>query len=181
MDDDLDQLLRGLKLSRIREVLPEHLARAEADGPSYADFLRRLLRAEYQDQQVRFLSYRIKRASLPEHWALESFPWDQQPGVQRAMIEQLARLDFLARAGNVVFVGPTGVGKTGLSIGLLLKALEALRNADADVEAARVDAAHLPVPTPLALRPLGAGEARHTGKRHGFLAPRLEGLSVSGF
>lgn len=125
MDDDLDQLLRGLKLSRIREVLPEHLAWAEADGPSYADFLRRLLRAEYQDQQVRFLSYRIKRASLPEPWALESFPWDQQPGVQRAMIEQLARLDFLARAGNVVFVGPTGVGKTGLSIGLLLKALEA--------------------------------------------------------
>lgn len=125
MDDDLDQLLRGLKLSRIREVLPEHLARAEADGPSYADFLRRLLRAEYQDQQMRFLSYRIKRASLPEPWALESFPWDQQPGVQRAMIEQLARLDFLARAGNVVFVGPTGVGKTGLSIGLLLKALEA--------------------------------------------------------
>lgn len=125
MDDDLDQLLRGLKLRRIRQLLDEHLARAEADGPSYAEFLRRLLRAEYQDQQMRFLGYRIKRARLPEHWALESFPWDQQPGVQRAVIEQLARLDFLDRAGNVVFVGPTGVGKTGLSIGLLLKALEA--------------------------------------------------------
>ncbi len=125
MDDDLDQLLAGLKLRRIRVVLDERLERAEQEGPSYADFLRRLLRAEFQDQQMRFLGYRVKRAKLPEDWALESFPWHRQPGVQRAAIEQLARLDFMDRAGNIVFVGPTGVGKTGLSIGILLKALEA--------------------------------------------------------
>lgn len=125
MDDDLDQLLKGLKLRRMRELLDEHLERAEQDGPSYTDFLRRLLRAEYQAQQTRFLGYRISRAKLPEAWALESFPWERQPGVQRAVIEQLARLDFMDRAGNIVLVGPTGVGKTGLSIGILLKALEA--------------------------------------------------------
>jgi DNA replication protein DnaC len=125
MDDDLDQLLKGLKLRRMRVVLDDHLERAEQDGPSYAEFLRGLLRAELHDQQMRFLGYRIKRAKLPEHWALESFPWDRQPGVQRAVIEQLARLDFMDRAGNIVFIGPTGVGKTGLSIGILLKALEA--------------------------------------------------------
>ncbi|MBU1743243.1 MAG: IS21-like element helper ATPase IstB [Proteobacteria bacterium] len=125
MDDDLDQLTRGLKLPRMRQILDEHLERAEQEGPSYADFLRRLLRAEYQSQQMRFLGYRIARARLPEHWALETFPWDRQPGVQRAVIEQLARLDFMDRAGNIVMVGPTGVGKTGLCIGILLKALEA--------------------------------------------------------
>ncbi len=74
---------------------------------------------------MRFLGHRIRRAKLPEHWALETFPWEQQPGVNRASIEQLARLDFLIRASNIVFIGPTGVGKTGLSIGLLLKALQA--------------------------------------------------------
>ena len=125
MDDDLDQLLKGLKLKRIREILDERLERAEKEGPSYAEFLRRLLRAEYEAQQVRFLGNRVKRAKLPEHWALESFPWDQQPGVQRAVIEQLAHLDFMDRAGNIVLIGPTGVGKTGLAIGILLKALEA--------------------------------------------------------
>ena len=125
MDDDLDQLCCGLKLRRLREILPEQLAIAEKEGPSYSDFLRRLLREEYQTQQMRFLGYRVARAKLPEHWALETFPWDRQPGVQRAVIEQLARLDFIDRASNVVFIGPTGVGKTGLSIGILLKALEA--------------------------------------------------------
>ncbi len=125
MDDDLDQLMKGLKLRRTRESLDHHLEWAEGEGPSYADFLRRLLREEYQTQQMRFLGHRIRRAKLPEHWALESFPWSRQPGLQRAVIEQLARLDFMDRAGNVVFVGPTGVGKTGLATGILLKALEA--------------------------------------------------------
>lgn len=72
MDDDLDQLLKNLKLQRIREILERELERAESDGPSYADFLRRLLREEFQTQQMRFLQYRIKRAMLPERWSLET-------------------------------------------------------------------------------------------------------------
>jgi len=125
VDDDLDQLLKNLKLSRIRKILDRELERAEKEGPSYAEFLRRLLREEYETQQIRFLEGRINRAKLPERWALESFPWECQPGVQRGTIEQLACLDFIGRASNIVFCGPTGTGKTGLSIGILLKALQA--------------------------------------------------------
>jgi DNA replication protein DnaC len=127
MDDELDQLLKSLKLSRIREILENHLAAATAEGASYGDFLRRLLREEHHAQQVRFLESRIRRAQIPERWPLETFPWDRQPGVQRAQIEQLATLDFVAQATNLVFVGPTGTGKTGLASGILLKALFAGR------------------------------------------------------
>jgi DNA replication protein DnaC len=123
MDDDLEQLLRGLKLRHLLKNLDEELARAEREGPSYAAFLSRLLRREYETQQSRFLESRIKRAGLPERWALETFPWDKQPGVQRAVMEQLAELDFIDRAANIVLIGPTGVGKTGLSSGILLRAL----------------------------------------------------------
>ena len=69
----------------------------------------------------------VRRARLPERWSLATFPWDRQPGVRRAVIEQLAELDFIGRASNIVFIGPTGTGKTGLSISILLKALEAGR------------------------------------------------------
>ena len=48
---------------------------------------------------------------------------DQQPGVERRTVEQLARLDFIARGTNVVLIGPTGVGKTGIASAILLKAL----------------------------------------------------------
>ena len=124
MDDDLDQLLKSLKLKRIPKVLERELERAEQTGASHTELLRRLLREEYQDQQMRFLGNRIKRAKLPERWSLETFPWELQPGVNRTQIEQLAELDFLDRAANLVFIGPTGVGKTGLASALLLRALE---------------------------------------------------------
>lgn len=127
MDDDLDQLLKNLKLARIREVLDDRLAAAEKEPPSYVEFLRRLLREEHNAQQTRFLEYRVDRARLPERWALETFPWDRQPGLSRASIEQLATLDFIDRAANIVFIGPTGVGKTGISSALVLKALLAGR------------------------------------------------------
>lgn len=125
MDDDLEQLLRNLKLKRILEILAEELERAEKQGPSYAEFLVRLLRQEYYSKQQRSMEYRIKRAKLPERWSLNTFPWDEQPGVQRSVIEQLAELDFIPRASNLVFIGPTGVGKTGLASAILLRALEA--------------------------------------------------------
>ncbi|TPV96478.1 MAG: AAA family ATPase [Myxococcales bacterium FL481] len=125
MHDDLDQLLKSLKLSRIREIIARELTTAEKKDPSYSDFLVRLLREEFQSQQMRYMEYRIRRAKLPERWSLETYPWDQQPGVRRATILQLAELGFLSRAANLVFIGPTGVGKTGLASAILLKALQA--------------------------------------------------------
>jgi DNA replication protein DnaC len=129
MDDDIDQLLASLKLLRIKEILDERLVSAIADGPSYSDFLRGILREEHHAQQVRFLEYRIHRAAMPERWTLETFPWERQPGVQKAVIEQLATLDFLNQGANLVFTGPAGTGKTGLATGLLMKALLAGRRA----------------------------------------------------
>ena len=123
MNDDLDQLMKNLRLRKMREILDRELERAEQQSPSYAAFLQRLLREEFQDQQMRFLENRIRRARLPERWALQTFPWELQPGVHKPTIEQLATLDFIGRAANIVFIGPTGTGKTGLASGILLEAL----------------------------------------------------------
>ena len=124
MDDNLEQLLRNLRLYRILDILDRELARATKKQPSYDDFLARLLREQYGYQQERALEYRIRRARLPERWSLETFPWKKQRGVKAATIRQLAKLDFVPKAENVVFIGETGVGKTGLASALLLKALE---------------------------------------------------------
>ncbi|MBM4109669.1 MAG: ATP-binding protein [Phycisphaerae bacterium] len=124
MDDDLDQLLKNLKLKRMHQVLDRELARATELHPSYGEFLARLLREEYQYRKERSLEYRIELAGLPERWSLDTFPFDRQPGVRAATLRQLAELDFIPQNQNLVFIGPTGVGKTGLASAILLKALQ---------------------------------------------------------
>lgn len=124
-DDNLDQLLRSLGLHRIREILRPELDRATAQGSSHRELLGRLFRAQNTYRKERSFLYRLEQARLPEKWSLETFPFAQQPGVNATQIRQLGELDFLADFRNLVFIGPTGVGKTGLGCGIVLKALEA--------------------------------------------------------
>lgn len=124
MDDEIDQLLKNLRLTRIHEVADRLLQKAEKQQVCYSTFLAWLLREQYQYQQERSIEQRIKRAGLPERWSLSTFPFKQQPSIRAAAIRQLAKLDFIARHANIVFIGDTGVGKTGLATGIMLSALE---------------------------------------------------------
>ena len=124
MKDDLEQLLRSLHLRKIAEIFDEEAKRAEEADSSYQEFTARLLRAQWQANQEAALAWRIKRAGLPEQWTLETFPFKRQPGVNQRQIRTFAELEFVPKAENIVFIGPTGVGKTGLASALLPKALQ---------------------------------------------------------
>jgi len=80
MTEDLEQLLKNLKLRRILEIYDEQVHAAEKDDISYSDFVTRLVRAQYQARQEGALEWRIGRANLPERWSLETFPFARQPG-----------------------------------------------------------------------------------------------------
>jgi DNA replication protein DnaC len=124
MTEELEQLLKNLKLRRMLKVYDEQLRAADQTHVSYSEFVAGLLRAQWHDRQESALEWRIGRANLPERLSLETFPWQRQPGVSRKQIRGFAELDFVAKHENLVFTGKTGVGKTGLACGLLLKALQ---------------------------------------------------------
>lgn len=124
MTEELEQLLKNLKLRRILDIYEEQLRAAEKEEVSYSEFVTRLIRAQWHARQEGAVEWRIRRANLPERWSLETFPFQRQPGVSRKQIRSFAELEFVSRADNIVFIGPTGVGKTGLASGILLKALE---------------------------------------------------------
>ena len=124
MTEELEQLLKNLQLRRILEIYDEQLRAAEKEDVTYSEFLTRLVRAQWHARQESALEWRIRRANLPERWSLETFPFARQPGVNRKQIRAFAELEFIAKAENIVLIGETARGKTGLACGLLLKALE---------------------------------------------------------
>src|SRR5450432_3492874 len=124
MSEELEQLLKNLKLKRMLKVYDEQLRAAETADVSYSEFVAGLLRTQWHDRQESALEWRIVRANLPERLSLETFPFARQPGVNRKQIRAFAELEFIAKAENIVLVGPTGVGRTGLSCRLMLKARE---------------------------------------------------------
>ena len=124
INEELEQLLKNLKLRRILDIYEEQLRGAEKEDVSYTEFLTRLMRAQWHARQEHALEWRVRNANLPERWSLDTFPFARQPGVNRKQIRAFAELEFVPKAENIVFIGPTGVGKTGLASGILLKALQ---------------------------------------------------------
>jgi len=124
MIEELEQLLKNLHLKKILEIAEEEAKRADRNQIPYQEFLLRLMRPQWHAKQERALEWRIKNARLPERWTLETFPFKIQTGLDQRQIKTLAELDFIAKSENLVFIGPTGVGKTGLASSLLLKALQ---------------------------------------------------------
>jgi DNA replication protein DnaC len=122
MRDQLRSLIDTMRLHGIARVLDAELDRAEREGTAAPELLHRLLTEEAAYQRERSLAYRLTEAQLPWRWTLDSFPFERQPGLNKAQILTLAGLDFLRRHQNLVLIGPTGVGKSGIAIGLLREA-----------------------------------------------------------
>jgi DNA replication protein DnaC len=120
--EQLRALLQELNFKGMARVLDDELDAAERDAVPVAEVLRRLLTEQALYQRERRLAYRIAQAHSPWQWTIDSFPFAQQPGVSKAQILGLAGLEFVRRAQNLVLIGPTGTGKTGIAIGLLRQA-----------------------------------------------------------
>jgi DNA replication protein DnaC len=117
--------LAFLKLPDAAEALPRVLDQARADTLSLVSALERLLAVEVAATEQRRLTSRLRFACLPAPWTLDDFDYTAQPGVDQTLIRELAGLRFLDQAANVLFVGPPGVGKTMLAVGLARAAAEA--------------------------------------------------------
>ena len=123
MRKKIQQILDELRLKGMTEALDRELDRAEKNGAPVTQVLHRLLREELKHRRERSMAYRINNAKIPWPWTLQTFPFELQPGVRKHQILSLAELSFVAKAENIVFIGPPGTGKSGLASGLLRQAL----------------------------------------------------------
>jgi len=115
--------LEELGLSNAAIYLDALLEKAQRENSTYIDFLNGLLEAEVVERQRRNMEVRTKLARLPYRKTLEEFDFTFQPSIDEKLIKELATMVFVCRAENVIFLGPPGVGKTHLAIGLAIEAL----------------------------------------------------------
>jgi DNA replication protein DnaC len=122
--DRIESNLTRLKLSRIYEVLAELTRTADEQGKSYLSFLDELLEEEVAAKEQRRIETALKISGLPYIKSIDDFDFTFQPGLDKQKIMGLFDLSFIREHGNVIFLGPPGVGKTHLAVSLALKACQ---------------------------------------------------------
>lgn len=123
--DRIQSSLSRLKLSRMGEILGQVIKTSEEEGKSYLSFLRELLEEEVACKEQRRVETALKISGLPFIKSIDEFDFTFQPKLNRQKVMSLFDLTFIGEKGNVIFLGPPGVGKTHLAVSLALKACQA--------------------------------------------------------
>ena len=128
-EDSIYQQLRShlayLNLTATAEALPARLDTARAAKTGHTEFPEALLRIEVEATEQRRWEGRMRFANFPAPWRIDDFDFGAQPGIDEALIRELATCNYLDDATNLLFIGPPGVGKTMLAIALGHAAVDA--------------------------------------------------------
>ena len=120
----VEKSLEHLKMSAALLSLDCIAQQASAEKWSYSRFLSVLLEKEIEQRNAKKVDLYTHFANFPYMKSLEDFDFKEQPSIDKRLIDELATCRFVNRGGNLVFLGPPGVGKTHLAVSLGRKCIE---------------------------------------------------------
>ncbi|MFF1612298.1 IS21-like element helper ATPase IstB [Amycolatopsis sp. NPDC058278] len=118
-------LTRALKTPTIGAFWEQLAGQARDENWSHEEYLAALLQRQVADRESKGTVMRIRTAHFPAVKTLEDFNLDHLPSLRRDILAHLSTGTFVAKAENVILLGPPGIGKTHLAIGLGVKATQA--------------------------------------------------------
>lgn len=110
--------LEILKLDKMREYYPNYIEKVSKENISLTDMLYELTNKEIEYRDERASQIQITVSAFPYKKEIDDFDFDYQPSINKQQIMELNTLGFLERHENILFLGPSGVGKTHLAISL---------------------------------------------------------------
>ncbi len=124
MDENLEQMLKYLGLRELLANWDHHISIAQKGSFSSVRFLKYVIEQEYKTKRENARKRRISLAKIPENYVMETFPFDRQPQLNRKRILSLYDcFDYMSKQQNIIWIGPTGTGKTGLATAFLTEAI----------------------------------------------------------
>lgn len=130
MEQNLHDQLTQLDLPHLQENWDALVRDATRTKPSYHRFLAEVINAECHARQEHLRLARMKRAKIPEPLVMETFPFTRQAKLdKRKILDLYDSLRFITESQMLLFIGPTGCGKTGLATAFLIHAINHQRRA----------------------------------------------------
>lgn len=124
MNEALEQKLAALRLGRVRQIYASWIEQAASSNLGYGEFLDQLLTEELLARQENHLRRRMKAAGFPYPATIEQFDFSARPELKRPVILRFFDSSFVTTASSLVLIGPSGLGKTHLSIALGTKMVQ---------------------------------------------------------
>lgn len=121
---EIKQWMGGLNLTEAAQILEDSLHKAQAKDWTCGQFLQHLLKHEMTRREEKQQAKRLKWAAFPYIQRLDEFRLEEQQSLSKRQLTQLRELLWLEQTYNLILLGPPGTGKTCLSVGLGIEALE---------------------------------------------------------
>jgi len=124
MDEELERMVKYIKLTGLIANWDHYIDLAKEGGWSSVRLLTYIVEQEYKIKQDNARTRRTMLAKIPEPFAMETFPFDRQPNLNRQkMLTLYDAFDYMTKQQNIIWIGPTGTGKTGLATAFLTHAI----------------------------------------------------------
>jgi DNA replication protein DnaC len=124
MDEELKKKLTYLHLKGLLDHWDQYLCLAQNKDFSPVRFLTYIIEQEYKIKEESAKNRRIARAQIRDHLVMETFPFENQPKLNKKKILNLYdSLEYMRKNQNIIWIGPTGSGKSGLATAFLIHAI----------------------------------------------------------
>jgi len=125
MDEELKMKVKYLQLPGLLANWDAYLHQAAKSNFSAGRLLKHFVDEEYKIRRENSRKQRLRRAQIPEKLVLETFPFERQPALNKKKILALYdSFEYMLKNHNILWIGPTGAGKTGLAIAFLIQAID---------------------------------------------------------